>query len=299
VDRSGAGWRAGSLAEVLASILSAGTHPGKAQKSSERSAERTIKHRAHFGHSHESTPPPVTASVHSPIRHDLQPSTPPVASAPRDEPGLVSPGVDSLKPRSVQTVTVLPSPTPPAPYQEKEAPAVEVGHEELPRQADTAPSAEQVKPQIVPPAANLGTSAVPLRAGAILFGLLLLLVACTLVSISSRSPAVLRLSRRRSLRLLANIDRDSWVGRLLRRGGSAKPTSPARAGAQARYMVELTSNATRDRGDVGPAHRVIAAPAKHSKTEESALPEPTGPELEDQLARIVQDQFVVPLRKAS
>jgi hypothetical protein len=301
--------RAVSLEEAIASFLNASAHPpAKGEKPTERSAERpqerVVKH-PRLKHSHEGKPPAVTVTVHTPVEHERQPAPPVSAKMPADGPGLVLPVADPLKPHSVQTFTVSPSTAPPvvgSAAEPKERPATNIGREALPRlAAATAVVEEDEEPPITSLADTSGSA---VRYDAILLDLLLLtLVAGALMSINSRTPARMPVLLRPSLRgrlrpLLAEIDRPSWIRRLFHRTGLARPNSAGQADARSASTLAPPWDVTWD-SDFAPARTPIAWPAPRANKDEAARPERTLPELEDQLARIVRDQIVVPLRKAS
>jgi hypothetical protein len=299
--------RAVSLGEAIASLLNPGAHPpAKGQKPAERSTERAQEHivkHPRIKHPHLARSPAVTVTAHAPVEHENQPSAPPAppivsAKAPVDD--LALPVVDPLKPHGVQTFTVSPSTAPPVAVPAAETtettetarPAINIGRQESPRLAAVADDEAPV-----PPADGSGPS---VRYDAILFDLLLLaLVGGALLSINARTPARLTVLLRPSLRgrlrpLLAGIDRPSWIRRLFHRTRSAEPNSAGHADAPSGPPLAPPWGATWDLA-VGPA----GTPAMRPSKDDEARPERTLPELEDQLARIVQDQIVVPLRQAS
>ncbi len=307
--------RAGSLADALNSVFNPhSTTSSKAQKPADRSAEHPTerpaehpRHAAHLRHQHEAKPPVAAPTM---------PAEPPVTAAKTPSPAEPSdPGIapagepNPLKPRTVQTFSFLPSaPTPvAAPPEAKEAPPADRGEVLAPPAAVILLEKPVAKPPAAPtPATDLAPApSRPIVSGhsVIEFDLILLFVACALVSINSRSSA--RLSalmcptrRGRLWLLLTNINRRSMIAGLIRRARAAAARSANRAAsAQSSDASALPPDLTWDCGGVGPGGSA-SAPAPSSAAEHAKSAN-KGPELEDQLAMIVQDQIVVPLRKAS
>lgn len=302
ISAGGGSARAGSLADALAAAFSPSPHSpasGKAQKNAEHPAKHQVRR-----HPHEGKPPVATPTVPDP-QPVASPKAPPAGPA---NPGLVSTRVEvtTLKPHSVQTFAVLPPGAPPvAPAADsKEAPRPDFdgSHEPVPRQAAALLVEEAAaKASIVPAPAPLPAPVAPPSHGMIVFDLLLLLlVTCALASLNSRSrvrlPVLLRPARRDRLRsLLTKIDRH--LGGMIGLADAESQGQAAPASSADAFVPHW--NVTWDCGGVGPAGPMAAAPTEQSGRDRVYEPDRAGPELEDQLARIVQDQIVVPLRKAS
>lgn len=318
--------RAETLGEALSAAFSPSPKPhsaaAKTQKPAEKPAaradEHAVKERVHFRRPQDSKP----------VGHESKPaaaqprettSPPPVAlttTVVAPAPQVAAPPareVGPLTPRSVQTLTLLPpAPSPvPAP-----APSAQAGEGAPP---DIAEAREPVAPQatalaeqeVGTPASEPAGPVIPTPAnGLVLLQLILLTVICGLVSLNSESRAPLiwlERSRRGGFRnALAKL---GIYLRITGRRGHASASADASVALPGNeFAQEFTPNWTVvwKSGDASLAAGTVAVPpapeAPPSDAEQSAEVvhlDRACPEFEDQLALLVQDQIVVPLRKAS
>ena len=295
--------RAGSLLDALASVLSPDPHSisGQPQKPAARLAqpalEHPARHQARLRHPRDGKLPIVTSAGHElAVLGSRAPPVVPSASA------VVSTGAESetLKPHGVQTVSVLPLAVPAA-LEGTQAvrPAADVGHEPGPAQAaGTLIEGPVAKPVIAPAPVPASALTTLLSQGMIECGLMLLFITCILVSTKSRSGARLPAFVRPAwggLPLPPRINHLSRIGALIGAAEAAAKSARHAAGLQGARASAPLWGATRDCGGVGSSDR--KQPPARSKHDER--PDRGGPGLEDQLARIVQDEIAHPLRKAS
>jgi hypothetical protein len=329
--------RAETLGEALSAAFSPSTKPhspaAKTQKPAAHADDSSVKQHDRTKPPQAQTQPhdskPVVAHESpTPVPHPREVASPPAVAltatvvdpaapvaAPRQEP------VGPLTPRSVQTLTLLP----PAPSLAQSAvppasvAAAKSGDEAAPDM--TAPR-EAVAPQLAAlseqetgtPAGEPVNPAAPTPPnGLILLQLILLTAICGLVSLNSESRAPLiwlERSRRGGFG-----DALAKIGQYLRITGRGAPASvtAADAGAQDELARAFTPNWTvvwQTGGAPLAAGAVAVPPAAEAvpSAAQSSAPEPGAevvqleracPEFEDQLALLVQDQIVVPLRKAS
>lgn len=193
----------------------------------------------------------------------------------------------------MQTLSVSPSVEPPTPAEGKEAAAPAVGGgREPPAEVAVAPVEEAAAKSAIKLAAD-PAPAPAMSPSIIEFCLLLFVIICVLATIKWRSTTQLLTLMQLDRPLLVKIKHrpatDASIGR-----AAAAAKSAGRAATAAAPLRTVTSEY-----GVRPGGQPPAQPPERSKPDDRLEPDRGGPELEDQLARIVRDQFLVPLRKAS
>ena len=266
---------ADSLLDVLGSVLNPSVHSTSAepQRPVARLAEPSSKHadrsQARGKPPRAGKPPVVAATRHEPAAREPQLITPPAVPANTVPPvapsalGAVPTGeaADTLRPHSVQTFSVLPPAVLPARVEGAEAARPAADSAESPPATAVNPIEEPAAKPVIAPASDPAAARRMLPSyGIVECALMLLFITCLLVSTKSRSAARLR-----------PLVRPTWGG---------LPAPPRIDHLAAR---------------IGEA---AAKPVQSQELQNSRSDRGT-PELEHQLARIVQDQIVVTLRKTS
>jgi hypothetical protein len=330
--------RAETLGEALSAAFSPSPKPhaaaAKTQKPAEKPAaradENAVKGRVHIKRppdskpvAHEAkpaAPPPRETTSPPPVALTTTVATPPpeVAAPPPQPAAPPAREIGPLTPRSVQTLTLLPPAASPAPA--AAAPSARAIEAAAP---DTAVSREQAAPQLAAvteqevgaspasePTVPVTPTPTPTPAnGLVLLQLLLLTAICGLVSLNSesRAPLVwLERSRRGGFR-----DALARLGAYLRIIGRSRlgwafaeaSLAPAPPDESDQAFTPHWTVVWKSGDAPLAAGAVLVPPGEAASAAEPGAEvvhlDRACPEFEDQLALLVQDQIVVPLRKAS